>query len=165
LSGDAQELAGEPGEVRVELATTPARALADLARVAEEQGGSFESAGASGGRLRIPVVAGLRRGWVSGTVTAISGAGTTTLSFRGEESAYHLQRSSVAVLVLGALGGLAFLVAPLVPALVPALPLAAMLAFASWLFVVAGLRNSGPEELLASLTEPDEPASDAQPTE
>lgn len=149
--------------MRVELGLTPAAALAALAREAEERGGSYQPAGPAGGRLRIPVVAGLRRGWVEGPVAAAPSAEGTALSFRPEESRYRVQRFAVVLLLLGALGALVVLFAPLFPVLVPALPLAAMLALVTWLFVVAGLRNSGAEELLAALADagerpPDEAA-------
>ena len=145
----------------VELAERPPAVLEHLEQAAETWGGGFELAdtpageGASTvvGRLGLPVMAGLRRGWVIGAVELTPEGEGTRLVFRVEESAYRVERGSVAMLVLAAAGAVALLVAPFFPALWRLAPLAVLMALASWFFIVARLRNSGPDEFFGMLAE------------
>ena len=135
----------------VELDLTPEEALAVAARAAREWGGELEPAGGGGlaGLLRLPVVAGLRRGTVSGRLAAeaLPGGGSR-LQFTAAESFYYVHTPAVAVLVISALGGLLVVGWPLYPRLLPVAPLGAVLALGGWFLVVSKLRNSGPEEFL-----------------
>jgi hypothetical protein len=131
---------------RVEVAAPPARALAEVARLAGDWGGEWQAEGAAAGRLALPVSAGLRRGWVAGPVEAAPTGDGSRLLFREEAGEYHLDRAAVATLVLAGFGAAVTLVAPFVPRLLPLLPMSVVLALGAWFFIVARLRNSGPEE-------------------
>ncbi len=133
-----------------ELAGDSAAALAAVGRVADEWGGEFERQ-SGGGRLLLPVVAGLRRGWVRGQVTATPAGEGTKLALAVEEADYHLHLAAVAVLLLALAGSLVTVLWPFFPRLLAAAPLGAALALAAWLLVVARLKNSGPEEFLAQV--------------
>ena len=146
-----------PREMAVELDHDPVEALRRVAHAASDWGAKWTREGAVEGRLELPVLAGLRRGWVEGRVTAEAKGEGSRLVFCQEGSQYRLETVSVVFLMLGALGTLVVLVAPLVPALWPALPPGVLLAVAAWLFIVARLRNSGPEEFFGSLSEETDP--------
>jgi len=135
-------------EHRVELAADPDRGLELLAREAASWGATWQRGGQQDGRLALPVLAGLRRGWVEGEVTVEPAGAGSRLTFRIDKNDYRLQAMSVAVLLVAALGALVVLVGPFVAALRPAVPAGILLAVGAWLFIVAGLRNSGPEEFL-----------------
>ncbi len=151
-----------PSEYHADLPLAPDAGLELLAREAKSWGAGFEREGL-GGSLVLPVMADLRRGWVGGPVTAREEDGGTRLTLQVEESEYHLERLSVSVLLIAAFGSLLFVVAPWVPALRPAIPLGIMLAVGAWFFIVARLRNSGPEDFFAELeaeaAETEEPPS------
>ena len=140
-----------PAEHRVELEGDPSRSLDLLSREATSWGARWRRDGQRGGRLALPVLAGLRRGWVEGEVTVEPAGGGSRLTFRIDKSDYRLQAMSVAVLLVAALGALVVVFGPFVPALRPAVPLGILLSVGAWLFIVAGLRNSGPEEFLEGL--------------
>lgn len=151
----------ETREYVVDLSETPPESLEIVARSADLWGGGWKPAGIGGGRLVLPVLAGLRRGWVGGEVEVEKlGKRKTRLRFRVEESEYHLEKPSVAVLVLAAAGGLVTMVAPFFPALIRFVPIAVLLAFGAWFFIVARLRNSGPEEFFEELGKAGEPAGE-----
>lgn len=132
----------------------PRAALAHLAREAEAWGGRYDAAS---GRLELPVLAGLRRGWLDGTVhaepAADAAAGGARLVYRVTDSVYRVQPLPFFLLLVAGLGALLVVVAPFEPRLLRFLPAGAMAALAGWLFVVATLRNSGPEELLAAVAD------------
>ena len=140
-------------EHHIELARDPAGSLELISREAASWGAEWSRESPDGGRLQLPVLAGLRHGWVEGPVTVEPAEAGSRLTFTIEKSVYFLQRTSVAVLAFAALGALALLVAPFVPALWPLMPIAFMLAIGAWLFIVARLRNSGPEEFLETLAQ------------
>lgn len=145
---------------RVELREDPVAALNLVALAADEWGGLWESHGKRGGRLGLPVLAGLRHGWVAGPVNAEPSAGGTVLTFEVEESRWHLQTASVITLLLAAAGALVTIAAPLVPALWRLVPLGIMLSVGAWLFIVSRLRNSGPEEFFELLAREDGTGTD-----
>jgi hypothetical protein len=140
-------------EHEIELAHDPARCLELLSEGAPTWGAEWRRDGRQGGRLGLPVLAGLRRGWVEGPVTVARSEAGSRLTFRVEEERYHLETLSVLILATAGVGALVFLVAPFVPALRPAMPAGFILTVAAWLFIVARLRNSGPEEFFAWLAE------------
>jgi len=97
-----------PSEHEIDLAAPPERALAALARAADLWGAEYEPrAGGGGGRLRLAVAAGLRRGWAGGEVSVEPLPEGSRLRFRVDEEETFLHKPRVAVLALGALGGLA----------------------------------------------------------
>jgi len=148
-------------EHQVELAEDPDASLELVSREATSWGAAWRRDGRRGGRLTLPVLAGLRRGRVEGEVIVEPAGAGSRLTFRIDKSDYRLQGMSVAVLLVAALGALAVVVGPFVPALRPAVPLGILLSVGAWLFIVAGLRNSGPEEFLEGLAAASPPVADA----
>ena len=132
------------------VALAPDVARAALAEAARDWGAEWTPAG-DGGRLELPVVFGLRRGVVTGSVTVEPAAGGSRLVWTLEESRLAVHRSSVVVLSLAAVPALGTLAWPFFPPLLALAPLAAVLGFLAWWLVVARLRSSGPEDFLASI--------------
>ncbi len=143
-----------PREHVVELAGGRRAVLWQMLRAAEDWGGTWQPRGEGGGRLGLPVEAGVRRGWVAGEVE-VEGLedGSSRLRFRVEESEYRVDRATVAVLFLAACGALVTVFLPFFPRLIRLLPVSILLALGAWLFIVSRLRNSGPEEFLQDLAE------------
>ena len=124
-------------------------ALAAVADAAEAWGGSWELR-EGGGLLRLPVQAGLRHGELEVGVAATGlPAGGVELAFGVERAAWTVHRTAAGLLVMAALGALATLLWPFVPALGPLAPMGVVLAVAAWLVVLSRLRHHG----LAELTE------------
>lgn len=143
----------KPSSLRLELA--PVVALKSMADLAETWGGGWqadEQNGPNQGRLVIPVLAGLRRGYVGYGVTAQPEAHGTRLHFVEEESDLQVHKPTVVVLLIAAVAGLSTLVMPFMPQLLPLLPPAVVLCLATWMFIVARLRNSGLEEFITDLS-------------
>jgi len=138
-------------EYTVDLDAPPQDSLELLAATAEDWGGGWESDGPQSGRLAIPVLAGLRRGFVVGRVDVEAAGEGSRLRFQPEESHYHVQKPAVVILLLAAFGGLLTIAGLFVPSLLPLVPVGALLAVASWLVVVVRLRNTGPEEFFQTL--------------
>lgn len=132
--------------VRVDV--EPPTALAAVGRAAEDWGAAWE-AGISGGRLELPVSAGLRHGRLSGRIE-VSGAGRgeAEVSFRPERSEYHLWMAAVVILALAAVGAGLTVAWPFFPELLAAAPFGAVLALSAWFLVITRLQNRGPEEFL-----------------
>lgn len=141
----------ESREYHVELDEDVRSSLARLGRLAEAWDGTWRPTDDLRGHLRLPVMAGLRRGFVEGTIEAERRGDGARLTFREERGEYHLERLSVGVLLLGAAGGLITLIAPFVPAFQSAFVLGVFLGLGAWFFIVSGLRNSGPEEFFEAL--------------
>jgi hypothetical protein len=125
-------------------------ALSAAAAEAVEWGGELTVSG-SQGHLYLPVLAGIRRGVVAGTLTATPADGGTLLHFAQEERTDWLHTPAVAILVMAALGGVLVILWPLFPRLLPVAPLGAVLAIAGWMLVVSRLQSSGPAEYLGSV--------------
>lgn len=135
----------------VRLALSEEDALAAVAQAAELWGAEWRRDG-PGGRLELPVVAGLRRGTVTARIAADEvrdreGRGTV-LSARIESSDYRLQRAAVTILSLGGIGALALTLWPLYPPLLALAPVALIFSVGAWLLVASRLENSGLEEFL-----------------
>ena len=138
----------------VEVAAGPDAALEALVRTAAQWGGADfdpESGDERAPRLRLPVVAGLRRGWVGGAVTALEVEGGSRLTFHEEEGEIHLHVPAVAVLVIAGLGGLLTVLWPFFPRLIAVAPFGAVLALSGWFLLLSRLRSSGPRELLEAV--------------
>jgi hypothetical protein len=143
--------AGSPqAEHAIDLPCAPAVALRAVADAAEEWGAEFEPRGA-GGQLRLPVVAGLRRGLLSGPVTVAAAGQGSRVIFRPAAQDYWLETSAVAVLVMAGAGALLTVAWPLFPGLLPGAPLGAVLALSGWFLVITRLRGKGPVEFLQTL--------------
>ena len=151
MSTNTPATGGSGREHRHTVAFEPAPTLRRLAEQAQDWGGEWNPQGVSGGRLALPVLAGLRRGWVGGPVVVDRQPEGTMVTFREEAGEYRLDLPAVVTLVIAALGCLVTVAAPFVPALWSLVPLGVVLALAAWLFIVARLRNSGPEEFFAEL--------------
>jgi hypothetical protein len=121
-----------------------------LRHKAELWGGGWQGEGL-GGRLVIPVLAGLRRGLVGYAVSASDTPQGTRLEFIEEESDLKVHGPTVIVLLIAAAAALTCLVVPFVPKLLPLLPPCVVLCLATWLFIVARMRNSGLEEFIVDL--------------
>jgi hypothetical protein len=107
-------------------------------------------------QLELPVVAGIRRGWQDGTVTAEAKAEGTQLRFDLEPIDYRVHTPAFVVLLLGAIGGLSVLALPFFPSLLPALPLSLILLLLAWFLVVSKIRHRSFhdfEKLLQDLAE------------
>jgi len=151
-----------PAEHAIDLPQAPAAALRALGTAAEEWGADFApaaasaagaagSAGGAGGELRLPVVAGLRRGLLSGPVAVAPAGHGSRVVFRPAAQDYYLETSAVAMQLLAAAGALLSVAWPLFPRLLPVAPLGAVLAVGGWFLVLSRLRGKGPEEFLASV--------------
>jgi hypothetical protein len=140
-------------EHAIDLPHAPAAALRALGTAAEEWGADFAPAvaGGSDGELRLPVVAGLRRGLLSGPVAVTPAGRGSRLVFRPVAQDYYLETSAIALLSVAAAGALLTVAWPLFPQLLPVAPLGAVLAVGGWFLVLPRLRGHGPEEFLASV--------------
>jgi hypothetical protein len=125
-------------------------ALAAVASTVEDWGGEWTAA-ADGGELRLPVEAGLRRGFVRGHVRVTSASGVSELALEIVEERWWVHRVAVALLLGAAVPAMAGVLWPFVPAVAPLVPLGLVLGAASWLAILARLRHRGPQEFVADL--------------
>lgn len=145
----------------VRVALSVDETLDAVERAAELWGAQWHRDG-PGGRLELPVVAGVRRGLVTARIATDEvhdheGNGTI-LSGRIEDSQYRLQTASVVILAVGGFGALALTLWPLYPPLLALAPPALIFTVVAWLVVASRLQNSGLEEfltLVASAADPD----------
>lgn len=128
----------------------PEAAADALARAAEDWGAEW-TPGRGGGRLVLPVVFGLRRGFAVGRVDIARLGGGSRLTWQLEESRLEVHRAAVAVLCFAAVPLLATLAWPFHPPLLALAPFAAVMGLLAWWLVVSRLRNSGPEDFLAAV--------------
>ena len=145
----------------LEVAAPPAVAMEALAAVAADWGAEW-TPGVAGGRLYLPVVAGLRRGVLSGQVEAREASGgRTRLTLVAETTHWRVHRSAVAVLAMGAAGALPVLLWPLREELLALAPVGLVLMFLAWFMVVSRLRTAGGAEFVEAVGAAlgDEPAS------
>jgi hypothetical protein len=146
-------------EHAIDLDMSPERALSALRQTAEDWGAELQPGG-SGGKLRLPVVAGIRRGLVSGPVEVQTVEGGSRLVFRPEESIYYVQTPAVMILILSVLGAALTVLWPFYPKLIAVAPFGALIALGGWFLVVSRLRTSGPDEFLAAVAATPEPVSE-----
>jgi hypothetical protein len=137
-------------EHAIDLDGSPAEALAVLRRTAEDLGAGFQENG-TGGKLHIPVLAGIRRGLVSGDVEIRPAAGGSRLIFRPETAIYHVQAQAVMILLFATAGGLLTVLWPFFPKLLEVAPFGAVIALGGWFLVISRLRSSGPDEFLEAV--------------
>lgn len=129
---------------------TPKEALEAVAEAAEDWGASWE-AGIAGGRLELPVSAGLRHGRLTARVdvsSAGAGAGSEVV-LRPERTDYHLWTPAVVVLLVAVAGAALTVLWPFFPELLPIAPFGAILALSAWFLIITRLQNRGAEEFLA----------------
>lgn len=127
-------------EREIEVPLDPDGALDKLEAAAEAWGAEWHRRG-TGGRLGVPVAAGLRSGWLESEVRTERSHGGTRVCFFAEKESYHLQASAVFVLILGAVCGLFLVVAPLLEKLVALAPIALLFVVLAWLLVASRLKN------------------------
>jgi len=137
-------------ERSVELPVAPAAALAALAEAAEVWRAELDPEPA-GGRLRLPVIAGLRRGTLTARVTVEPYAEGSRLIFREERRDDALHFQAVVVLLMAVAGAALTVIWPFYPRLLTLAPFGALLALGGWFLVIARLRTSGPEEFLEAV--------------
>ena len=136
--------------LELELDCPQKQALVALEAAAEAWGADWVAT-ASGGKLEIPVTAGVRHGFVDAQAT-VTGAGrraTVRLDIQKED--YRLHGSSVAVLVMGAAGGLGMMLLPFFPQLFDFLPFAGISMLLAWFVVVARVRHRSPGDFLETV--------------
>mgnify|MGYP001348954285 CR=1 FL=1 len=132
----------------IDLAASPEKVLAGLEAAAELWGALFERNGL-GGKIRIPVRAGIRRGVAEAIVRIESiEEAESRLSLEVQSATYRLQIPLVVVLFVAALGGLAALLWPLFPKIQPLAPFGAILALSAWFLVITRLDVSRAEDFL-----------------
>ena len=131
----------------IDLALPPGTALAALRQAAEDWGAELTLQG-SGGRLRLPVIAGLRRGLLTGPVTVEPAAEGARVTFHPEETVWYVHTPAVVILLLAVFGASLTVLWPFFPNLLAVAPFGAVLALGGWFLVVSRLRTSGPEEFL-----------------
>ena len=146
------EVVSSPGEHAVVLPHAPAAALRAVGSAASDWGAELEPSG-EGGQLHLPVVAGLRRGLLSGPVTVEAAGQGSRVVFRPATADYYLETSVVALLVVAGAGALLTVAWPLFPQLLPGAPLGGVLAVGGWMLLAPRLRGRGPEEFLASVAD------------
>lgn len=137
-------------EHSISMDVPPAEALAALRRTAEDLGAELQEEG-TGGKLHLPVLAGLRRGLVSGDVEILPANGGSRLIFRPETAVYHVQTQAVMILLFATAGALLTVLWPFFPALLQAAPFGALIALGGWFLVISRLRTSGPDEFLEAV--------------
>lgn len=133
----------------------PGTALAAVRQAAEDWGAEFTREG-SGGRLRLPVIAGLRRGLVTGPVTVEPHEEGARVTFHPEESVWYVHTPAVVILLLAVFGAVLTVLWPFFPKLLAVAPFGAILALGGWFLVVSRLRTSGPEEFLEAVAAQEE---------
>jgi hypothetical protein len=137
-------------EHAIDMDVAPAEALSILRRTAEDLEAEFQPDG-MGGKLHLPVLAGLRRGLVSGDVEIRPAGGGSRLIFRPETAVYHVQTQAVTILLFATAGALLTILWPFFPGLLQVAPFGALIALGGWFLVISRLRTSGPDEFLAAV--------------
>lgn len=145
-------------EHRLDLDCPPAEAVAAVGRAAEAWGADYER-GLDGGRIELPVAAGIRHGLARGQVRVQRSGAGSSVSFHTEESVFRVHTSAVALLAMAAAGGVLTVLWPFFPKLLPLAPLGGIVALAGWFLVVSRLTTSTPDDflrLVAALAEEDD---------
>ena len=126
---------------QLDIDLSPEEALEALSRASEMWGARWERQH-QGGRLELPVLAGLKHGLLIGRVDVEPIADGSKVVFQIDDARYHLHRSALAILVIGAAGGIAATLWPFFPALLGVAPLAVVVAIGAWILVASRLRTS-----------------------
>jgi hypothetical protein len=146
-------------EHSIDLDIPPEQALSALRQTVEDWGAQLSD---EDSRLHLPVLAGIRRGLVSGPVEVQPAAGGSRVVFRPEQSVYYVQTPSVMILILSVAGAALTVLWPFYPQLMPVAPFGALIALGGWFLVVSRLRTSGPDEFLTAVAAtPPAPATPA----
>ncbi len=125
--------------------------LAAVSVVAEEWDAQWDPS-TGGGRLYLPVVAGLRRGLLSGKIEAQAAVdGGTHVTLSAETTHWRVHRSAAALLVMGALGALPVILWPLSSDVLALAPVGLVFMFLAWFMVVSRLRTAGGAEFMEAV--------------
>lgn len=143
----AASAASEP-PTRCELALPVEAALQALEDAADIWGADWSRDG-TGGRLVLPVTAGIRQGTIEGKVAADRLGDGTRLRFDVERSEYRLHVAALVVLLMGAAGALLTVLAPLFPPLLELLPVGGLVMLLAWFLVLARIRNRNAVDFFA----------------
>lgn len=136
-----------PGEHRIDLDRPPSEALDAVGKAAEAWGADWQR-GIEGGRLGLPIAAGIRRGLARGQIRVERSGAGSRVSFQTEETLFYVQTAAVGILVLAAAGGALTVVWPFFPVLLPLAPLGAIVALSAWFLVISRLSTSTPDDFL-----------------
>ena len=147
-------------EYSVDTGLSREEALAAVARASAIWGATWTPEG-TGGRLELPVLAGLRHGVLVGRIGSEPSSSGSRVIFRVEQRHFALQRAALAILALGAAGGITATLWPFFPALLGLAPLAVVLAIGAWILVASRLRTSTPDEFLELVASTPEEALDS----
>lgn len=138
---------GQGREHRLDVDCPPPETLAAVGRAAEAWGADYER-GLDGGRIELPVAAGIRHGVARGQVRVRRSGSGSSILFHTEETVFWVHTAAVALLVMAAGGGLLTVIWPFFPALLPLAPLGGIVALAGWFLVVSRLTTSTPDDFL-----------------
>jgi uncharacterized membrane protein YgdD (TMEM256/DUF423 family) len=137
-------------QLKINLAVSAREAWGATVRAAEAWGAEIEG-NEEGGRIQMPVVAGLRRGFVAARLDLQPRIEGSHLTWIEEGSEYRLQLAPIVVLLISGIGGVLTVLWPFYPGLLDVAPFGAVLALGGWFLVLSRLRNSGPAEFLKAV--------------
>ncbi len=152
---------GEPAELTIE--ADRELTLDAVEEAARLWGGEWQRNG-TGGRVELPVAAGIRRGTLVAEIETSKAQAATRLVGTISAENYRHQGRELVVLLMGALGGVFLMVAPFVPHLFDLIPLAGLLLLLAWFLVVSRLRNRSLVEFFDEVQLLTESVDDAQET-
>jgi hypothetical protein len=149
-SASSPSSSGPPGEYHREAAVSGARLAAGIEAAAEAWGAAWER---EGGRLDLPISAGLHSGRLKGRLRVEPVASGSRLVLTVEARSWRPRTHAVALLVLAAAGGLVTVLWPFFPGLLGLAPMGAVLALSAWFLVISRLTTNSPEDFLALAVE------------
>lgn len=138
---------------RTTLPHPPEEALGAAAEAVEQWGGEWDRQGGATGRVRLPIRAGLRFGYLDGELEVRGAPEGSEVVLKPQKATYFLNSTAVAVLLIAALGALLLILWPFFPQLAQIAPLGAVLALLGWFLVLSRLESRGPDELLDLITD------------
>jgi hypothetical protein len=147
LGSPAQEQSGLSSTETLDSASGCDATLEHLSSAADEWGAGWTREGL-GGRLELPVTAGVRSGVLTCSVVAEQRPEGCRLVLSVESESYRLNTAAVFILLVGGLGAVAATLWPFFPQLLSVAPLAVVLALCAWFLVAARVRTSTASEFL-----------------
>lgn len=136
-----------------------------ISLAAEAWGAEWVPDSPRSGQLRLPILAGLRRGVLYGRLSLTPIPTGCRVSWELERSDLRIHRPSFSLLALTAAFVLPVSAWPLYPPLLGLLPLAGVMGFLAWFLVLSRLQSSGPEEFFSTIAEPDSWQSTTPPND
>ncbi|MDX1385246.1 MAG: hypothetical protein R3190_16455 [Thermoanaerobaculia bacterium] len=135
------------GDPTAELDGSPEEVLRAVGEAVDLWGGEWRRLG-TGGRITLPITAGVRHGFLAGELSTRARSDKVEVTIQPETTFYRLHWPSIVVLALGAAGGLFIVVVPFFPSLFPLVPAGMLLSVAAWFLVVSRLHTRGAPEFL-----------------